>query len=285
MKKLNVAIIGVTGSVGRQTVDVIKRNADRFDIQLITAHSNAVSLEQIGKELGAKRTILTKNGMGELLRAVDETELDVALVAAAGTDIIAVAYKLAQKGIKLALANKECIVSAGKFVMAAIKESGGMIIPVDSEHSALFQCMCGHRKEDIAGLVLTASGGAFRDLPKEALETVSIKDALTNPNWSMGQKITVDSATMMNKGLELIEARYLFDIEPNKLSVVIHPQSIVHSMVSYKDGAVLAQLGLPDMRVPIAYALGCGEERIDSGVKQLDFTQNMALTFSPPDID
>jgi 1-deoxy-D-xylulose-5-phosphate reductoisomerase len=166
--------------------------------------------------------------------------------------------------------------------MAAAKLHDSSIVPVDSEHSALFQCMAGNNKCDIASFTLTASGGAFRNLSREQLETVAVKDALTNPNWKMGRKITIDSATMMNKGLELIEAYMLFGIAPSQLQVTIHPQSIIHSMVSYIDGSVMAQMGVPDMRVPISYSLGY-PDRIPSGVAPLDFSKAMELSFYPPD--
>lgn len=281
--KRKVCILGITGSIGRQAVDVIERNKDMYEVEFVSAHRNQEAMDGLARRVGAKKAVLTNGGMNQLLDLIDSTELDVALVGASGSDIIKAAVKLAEKDLILALANKECIVAAGKFIQAAVKESGSTLIPVDSEHSALFQCACGHRRDEIRGMVLTASGGAFRDRPAAEIAGATVEEALKHPSWSMGQKITIDSATMMNKGLELIEARFLFDIAPDKLSVVIHPQSIVHSMVTYSDGATVAQLSKPDMRIPISYALSypC---RSESGVEALDFSKAMSLEFYPPDM-
>ncbi|MDR2883563.1 MAG: 1-deoxy-D-xylulose-5-phosphate reductoisomerase [Deferribacteraceae bacterium] len=283
MARAKIGIIGATGSIGVQTISVIAENADKFEVVFLSAHQNASALKALGERVNAKHLILTGDGFGELERVIDDNELDIALVGASGTSIIPIAYQLACKGIRLAIANKECIVSAGRQIMAAARTHSSVIMPVDSEHSALFQCMAGNNRCDIASFILTASGGAFRDTPADKLKDVTVKDATTNPNWKMGRKITIDSATMMNKGLELIEAHMLFDIEPKKLQVVIHPQSIVHSMVSYLDGSTLAQMGNPDMRVPISYALGY-PDRLNSGVSPLDFSKAMELSFCPPDL-
>ncbi len=282
MNKRRVAVIGATGSIGKQAVDVIERNKELFEVVLLTANTNKPALEDAGRRAGAKKTLLTNNSTTELLNIIGDMEVDIALIGASGTSMIVPSYELAKRGITLALANKECIVSAGRQIASAAKAGNTAIIPVDSEHSAIFQCMAGNRRSDIVRLTLTASGGAFRDLPAGALANVTAMQALNHPNWKMGEKITVDSATMMNKGLELIEARFLFDMPSGRLNVVMHPQSIIHAMVSYRDGSVLAQMGLPDMRTPISYALGF-PARIISGVEPLDFTKTMNLEFSPPD--
>lgn len=282
MKKL--AIIGSTGSIGRQALDVVRLNRELFEVVLLSANSNSELLEAQCAEFGAKASCLTKGGNGELVSLIRDTELDLVLVAAVGAAGIMPAYESVKRGINIALANKESIVSAGRLILDTAKKSGARIIPVDSEHSAIYQCLMGHKKEQVSKIILTASGGAFRKTPKDALEFMGVSEALRHPNWQMGSKITVDSATMMNKGLELIEARYLFDTEPSKLGVIIHPQSIVHSAVSYLDGSMLAQMGYPDMRTPISFALGL-PERLRCGVKQLDLCEISRLDFFKPDLD
>ncbi|QAR34233.1 1-deoxy-D-xylulose-5-phosphate reductoisomerase [Geovibrio thiophilus] len=282
MKK--IAIIGSTGSVGRQALDVIRLNRELFDVVLLSANSNRELLEEQCAEFGTKKSCLTHGSSECLISLLDETEADLVLIAAVGAAGILPAYETVKKGTDIALANKESIVAAGRLILDAAKKSGARVIPVDSEHSAVYQCLMGHKKEHVAKIILTASGGAFRKTPNDALEFMGVKEALKHPNWNMGSKITVDSATMMNKGLELIEARYLFDIEPDRLDVVIHPQSIVHSAVSYTDGSMLAQMGYPDMRVPISFALGL-PERIESGVRQLDLCEISRLDFFKPDLN
>ena len=283
MNKRKVAVIGATGSVGRQAIDVIELNKELFDVVLLTANVNKPVLESAARRVSAKRSFLTNNQTEELVKVLNDTEIDIAIVGASGVSMITPAYELAKRGVTLALANKECIVSAGKQIVSAAKSSSASIIPVDSEHSAVFQCLNGNRRSDISRLTLTASGGAFRDYPVHALEKVTPTQALNHPNWKMGHKITVDSATMMNKGLELIEARFLFEIPSGRLDVVMHPQSVIHAMISFRDGSVLAQMSAPDMRAPISYALGY-PERILSGVEPLDFTKAMNLEFYPPDL-
>jgi 1-deoxy-D-xylulose-5-phosphate reductoisomerase len=277
--KRKVAVIGATGSVGRQAAEVLAANTDRFETVLMTAHENASELEKIALKAGAKKWGLTS---ATPLSSLTDTEIDIALIAASGSSIIKDVYNLAKRGVTLALANKESIVAAGKFITAAAKESGGLIIPVDSEHSAVFQCLKGNERKYVSKLILTASGGPFRSFTPSELQKVTVKQATEHPNWKMGKKITVDSATMMNKGLELIEARFLFDIPPDKLDAVIHPESIVHSFVAFTDSSVLAQLANADMRIPIAYALGY-PERIPSLAKQFDFSLPFNLTFYPPE--
>jgi 1-deoxy-D-xylulose-5-phosphate reductoisomerase len=279
-----IAVVGSTGSVGRQTLDVIRRNRELFDVVLLSANSNSELLEEQCAEFGVERSCLSRGENGCLVSMLKDTDADLVLVAAVGAAGILPAYETVKKGTDIALANKESIVAAGRLILDEAKKSGARVIPVDSEHSAIYQCLMGQKKEHVAKIVLTASGGAFRKTPNDALEFMGVQEALKHPNWSMGSKITVDSATMMNKGLELIEARYLFDVTPDRLDVVIHPQSIVHSAVCYTDGSMLAQMGYPDMRTPISFALGL-PDRINSGVKQLDLSEISRLDFFKPDLD
>ncbi|GAB7140485.1 1-deoxy-D-xylulose-5-phosphate reductoisomerase [Deferribacterales bacterium RsTz2092] len=291
MKKLG--IIGATGSIGRQAIDVIVRNNeanrtsdDKWDISFLSAHTDETLLAENASKVSAKKTFLTANGYDELSKYLEVEPLDMVLVGASGAGITQLVYNLAKCGTTIALANKECIVSAGSFIMSAARESGANVIPVDSEHSALLQCMLGHNRADIAELTMTASGGALRDMTASEIENVSPERALKHPNWSMGKKITIDSATLMNKGFELIEAKWLFDMPADKLKVALHPQSIVHALVSYKDGAIIAHLGVADMRIPISYALGYGlyGQRVESGVQPLNIAELGTLTFAKPDL-
>lgn len=210
-------------------------------------------------------------------------ETDIVVAAASGVASIRPVLAAAGLGKRIALANKELLVVAGKFLVAAAREGGGGIVPVDSEHSALFQAMEGHRREDVSRLILTASGGPFRDWPLRRMRSATVADALGHPTWEMGAKITVDSATLMNKGLEVIEAAWLFGVPPSRIEVLIHPQSIVHSMVEYRDGTVIAQMGLPDMRIPVAYALAY-PERLPLELPRLAPHRMGGLTFEPPDL-
>jgi 1-deoxy-D-xylulose-5-phosphate reductoisomerase len=297
----NISILGSTGSIGVSTLEIIAAYPDRFKVVALSAGRNlellcrqieafspqivAVISEESAREL---RSMLKGNkpeilhgvpGMIEVATAT-ETELVVAaIVGAAGLVPTAAAIKA---GKDIALANKETLVTAGRIIMGMVKEKNVRLYPVDSEHSAVFQSLQGQRREDVRRIILTASGGPFINYPLEKLAQVSIDDALNHPNWSMGRKITIDSATMMNKGLEVIEARWLFDMPGEKISVNIHPQSIIHSMVEYEDGCVMAQLGVPDMKAPISYALTY-PERVQTGVKALDLTELSGLTFFKPD--
>ena len=299
MKK--VSILGSTGSIGVSTLEIIAAYPNRFKVVALSAGRNlellcrqievfspqivAVISEESAREL---RSMLKGNkpeilhgvpGMIEVATAA-ETELVVAAIVGAAGLVPTVAAIKAGKDI--ALANKETLVTAGRIIMGMVKEKKVGLYPVDSEHSAVFQSLQGQRREDVRRIILTASGGPFINYPLENLAQVSIDDALNHPNWSMGRKITIDSATMMNKGLEVIEARWLFDMPGEKISVNIHPQSIIHSMVEYEDGCVMAQLGVPDMKAPIAYALTY-PERVRTGVKALDLTALSGLTFFNPD--
>lgn len=299
MKKLT--ILGSTGSIGVSTLEVVSAYRDRFQVVALTAGSN---LELLKQQIEAFRPGLVSvlnadlamqldrmltgpkpeihHGVPGLIAAATAGESDVvvaAIVGAAGLVPTAAAIKA---GKDIALANKETLVTAGRIIMDLVKEKGVGLYPVDSEHSAVFQSLEGQSRKDVKRIILTASGGPFLNLPLENLLRVSIADALNHPNWSMGQKITIDSATMMNKGLEVIEARWLFDTPAERIAVNIHPQSIIHSMVEYADGCVMAQLGVPDMKAPIAYALTY-PERIPTGVKPLDLTALSGLTFMAPD--
>jgi len=301
-----LAILGSTGSVGTSTLDVVARHPDRFQVVGLTSYQrtdllveqcqrfrprvavvpDATRAATVRAELAA-RGVATEVRVGpaalsELAAAGDVDSVMAAIVGAAGLPPCMAA---ARAGKRLLLANKEALVVGGALFMRAVREGGATLLPIDSEHSAIFQCL----PEDprtwatrIDHIVLTASGGPFRQRDPETLHGVTPEQAVAHPNWVMGRKISVDSATMMNKALEVIEARWLFDLEPERIRVVIHPQSIIHSMVVCRDGSVLAQLGTPDMKVPIAYGLSF-PERIESGAPRLDFTQLQALSFEPAD--
>ena len=284
MSKKRIGIIGSTGSVGYQAVEVVLANRELFDVVFLTAHTNKQLLFKQVERLDASYGVITsESGDNAIAEILDGERPDMVLHAASGVGGIKPAYEIAARGIDMALANKESIVAAGELILEAAKTNGSKIIPVDSEHSAIFQCLMGQRKKSLSAITLTASGGPFRNRPSDAMDYVSMQEALRHPNWSMGQKISVDSATMMNKGLELIEARYLFDIDPNMLEVVVHPESIVHSFVTFKDGSTIAQLGRPDMRIPISFALGF-PERIVSGAEPAELWKLGKLTFEKPDL-
>jgi 1-deoxy-D-xylulose-5-phosphate reductoisomerase len=300
MKK--IAILGSTGSIGTQALDIIERNRSYFKIEALSAHNNIELLkEQIDKfkprvvtvvdkekaeilksKISSKTEILV--GPGGLKEIASIKNLDMVLVAVVGIAGLEATIAALSTGNDVALANKETLVAGGQLVMNTAKVHGSSIIPVDSEHSAILQCIKGARKKDIKGIVLTASGGPFRGYTREDLEKVTVEDALKHPNWVMGQKITIDSATLMNKGLELIEAKWLFDLDIEQIKVVIHPESIIHSMVEFIDNSVLAQLGLADMRIPILYALTY-PERMPSPVESLDLLKLKKLSFEEADLE
>lgn len=301
MKQLS--ILGSTGSIGVSTLEIVAAYPERFRVIALTAGKNlelfARQIRQFSpriaavaspadvpqlKEMCSGLEVEILGGVEGLTAAAtaDETEMVVAaIVGAAGLAPTAAAVRA---GKDIALANKETLVTAGHLFMEMVQQYGIKLYPVDSEHSAIFQSIEGHRSQDISKIILTASGGPFRNTPVEQLKHVTVGDALNHPNWSMGRKITIDSATMMNKGLEVLEARWLFDAPVDKIEVNIHPQSIIHSMVEYVDGCVIAQLGTPDMKAPIAYALSY-PERIATGVQPLDLTTFSGLTFFKPDLD
>lgn len=301
-QRKGIAILGSTGSIGQSALKVISRYPERFNVVALAGGEN---LEKMVEQVIQFRPLVASMAREEMAKALKErvkgkVHLDVlhgeeglgavathsegqivvsALVGAAGLTPTLEAIKA---GKDVALANKETLVMAGQIVIREAREAGVRILPVDSEHSAIFQALQGHRKEDVRRIILTASGGAFLRLPRERLEDVTPEEALEHPNWKMGQKVTVDSASLMNKALEVIEARWLFDIPPSKIHVQIHPQSIVHSMVEYIDGSVIAQMGIPDMQIPIAYALAF-PERIKTGLPPLDLFKVGPLTFMEPE--
>ena len=297
-----ISILGSTGSVGTQTLDLVSNMGD-IKVQGLTTNINIDLLEkQIHKFKPIKVAVMDKEKAEELrgrlkiqgirvevLSGIDGL-IQVATLAAVDTVVTSVVgmigliptIKAIESGKDIALANKETLVTAGQIVMDAAKENGVFIYPVDSEHSAIFQCLRGNESEPIHKIILTASGGPFRLKPLEELGSVTVADALKHPNWDMGQKISIDSATMMNKGLEVIEAKYLFDLELDQIDVIVHPQSIIHSMVEFEDATIMAQLGSPDMRGPIQYALN-HPNRKDGGIERVDFKKYNALTFEEPD--
>jgi len=293
-----IGIVGSTGSIGRQAVDVILRNKDAFEVIFLSCNSNMQEMQKQVTLLKPKFAVIldgdkeiqeigdTKvfHTISDLLSIISSEKIDLLLSAAVGFFGIKPTYEAIKNGIDIALANKESIVSGGKILTALAKRTGSKIIPVDSEHSAIYQCLMGNDKKKVSSITLTASGGPFMKRPDDSLSFVSVEETLKHPNWSMGAKITVDSATMMNKGLELIEAKYLFDLPAEILNVVIHPQSIIHSLVSYIDGSTMAQLGYPDMRTPISFALGF-PERIESGVSTINLAKISSLTFYEPDLN
>jgi 1-deoxy-D-xylulose-5-phosphate reductoisomerase len=302
MKKLS--ILGSTGSIGVSTLEIVAAHPDRFEVVALTAGSNLDLLQQqIARFSPRLVTVMTDElaaelsrrlpaaprpeilaGVPGLIAAATAAEADMVVAAIVGAAGLVPTAAAISAGKDVALANKETLVTAGHLIMAMAADKGVRLYPVDSEHSAVFQSLHGHRDADVRRIILTASGGPFRTWPLERLANVTVADALNHPNWSMGQKITIDSATMMNKGLEVIEARWLFDLPGERIAVNIHPQSIIHSMVEYVDGCVMAQLGVPDMKAPIAYALTF-PERIPTGVKPLDLTELSGLTFFQPDLD
>lgn len=296
----NLAILGSTGSIGTQTLDVVRDLPEMFRVAVLAANTSDKKLEAQIDEFRPELAVLADEAAAERLKARYKGATKIlggedGLVAAAvfpavdmvvtslmGFAGLAPTLAAIRAGKNIALANKETLVAAGELVRREASAHGAAILPVDSEHSALFQCLQGEKREAVESLILTASGGPFRGRRKEALAGVSIGDCLKHPTWSMGRKITVDSATLVNKGLEVIEAHWLYNMPYDKIKVVIHPQSIVHSMVAFQDGAVMAQLGVPDMRLPIQYALTY-PERMASTLARLDFTRLGTLTFEEPD--
>lgn len=299
MKK--IAILGSTGSIGTQTLEVVREHKDELCVTALAAghnkeklkeqiaefHPSVVSLAdetlalELKKELaGSGVTVLS--GMDGLVSVAGAQESDVVVTAVVGMMGILPTMEAIRKGKDIALANKETLVTAGHLIIPMAEQYGVSILPVDSEHSAIFQCLHGARRQDVDKILLTASGGPFRGKTLADLENVTLEDALRHPNWSMGRKITIDSSTMVNKGLEVMEARWLFDVDYDQIEVVIQPQSIIHSMVQFTDGAILAQLGTPDMKVPIEYALFYPERRSLKG-DRLDFGTLQSITFEKPD--
>lgn len=295
-----VTILGATGSVGQSTVDLIARNPESYRVEALVAATSVELLADQARRLHAKLAVVAEPTR---YRALKEALAGTAVEAAAGAEAVrdaaerpaewvmaavvgfaglAPTLAAARRGAMVALANKEALVCAGRLLIDAIESSGGVLLPVDSEHNAIFQVFEPGQRHAVDRLILTASGGPFRDWSLADMADATPEQALAHPNWDMGDKISIDSATMMNKGLELIEAHLLFGLPPEQVEIVIHPQSVIHSMVAYRDGSVLAQLGTPDMRVPITHALGW-PSRIDGPAARLDFTTLSALTFERPD--
>jgi 1-deoxy-D-xylulose-5-phosphate reductoisomerase len=272
-----VAVLGATGSIGRQALEVLDANPDLECCALASGKSELARLAASYPEARAQVG-------GDLVELLEETQPDVVLNAVVGFAGIHATLWALEHGVTLALANKESLVAAGELALAAQSRGRGAILPVDSEHSAAFQCLDGQATDVVESLVLTASGGPFRGRTRAELESVTVEDALAHPTWSMGPKITVDSATLANKGLELIEAHFLFDLAYEQIEVVVHPTSIVHALVRLRDGALLAHLGYPDMRVPISYALTY-PARAATSLPQLDLASGMTLEFEAPDLE
>ena len=303
MEKRRIAILGSTGSIGRQTLDVIREHRDLFEVELLTCNSSFMTLAAQAREFDANNAVIcdetkykaladalegsdTKafSGMKSVCDLVTSDRIDIVVASMVGFSGLAPTLAAIKAGKVIALANKETLVAAGSIVMGLAKKHNAPILPVDSEHSAIFQCLLAAQGNKVRKIHLTASGGPFRTWDKEKITTATKDMALKHPNWSMGAKITIDSATMMNKGFEVIEAKWLFDTPVEKINVVVHPESIIHSMVEFEDGAVIAQMAEPDMREPIQFAIGF-PERLPLGNKKLDFSKLGSISFSEPDLD
>ena len=279
MSKKKIVILGATGSIGMNAVDVVRTHPDDFSVAAVAALRSREKCEELARELGCRAYV----GEDAAVRAVEENDADICLVATVGMSGLRPTMAAVERGMDVALATKEVMVMAGEFVTAEAKRRGVKLIPVDSEHSAIFQCMQGSPRESVERLVLTASGGPFLDGPAD-LSSVTPGEALNHPRWKMGPKVTIDSSTMMNKGFEMLEARWLFDVPMDRIDVVVHPESIVHSLVTFSDGATLAQLSPPDMRVAIQYAL-TWPTRLPAERAALDLPGIGSLTFRAPDMD
>ncbi len=301
--KKRIAILGSTGSIGRQALEVIAAHADVFEVELLTANGNIELLEKQVRQFTPSTAVVTDKekykifkeniadipvkafaGIESVEQAVQSDSIDIVLTAMVGYAGLLPTIAAIKSKKTIALANKETLVVAGKIITALADDNGVRIYPVDSEHSAIFQCLAGEFHNPIEKIYLTASGGPFRGKSKKELEQVTLAQALKHPNWSMGAKITVDSATMMNKGLEMIEAKWLFGLQPHQIHVVVHPQSIIHSVVQFTDGSMKAQMGLPDMKLPILYALSF-PHRLKTDFKRFNFLDYPQLTFEKPDTE
>ena len=303
IKKKHIAILGSTGSIGTQALEVIDSQKELFEVEVLTANSNWELLITQAKKFHPNVVVIAEQdkyekvnnalsdlgikvyaGQEALAEVVEMENIDLLLTALVGYAGLKPTIRAIKAGKNIALANKETLVVAGCLISKLCKESGASIYPVDSEHSALFQCLVGEENNAIEKIYLTASGGPFRGLKKEDLSAIKKEQALKHPNWDMGAKITIDSATLMNKGLEVIEAKWLFDLKAEQIEVVVHPQSIIHSAVQFEDGSIKAQLGLPDMKLPIQYALGF-PERLKNNFKRFNFMDYPNLTFEKPDLE
>ena len=299
--KRRIAILGSTGSIGTQALEVVKQHPDKFDVEVLTAHSNAPLLIRQAMEFMPNAVVISKESMYKLVsealnpydikvytgsssieQIVEMESIDMVLVALVGWSGLKPTLHAIEAGKPIALANKETLVVAGELVTKLAREKGVNIYPVDSEHSAIFQCLAGEFHNPVEKIILTASGGPFRGMNYEELQKVTKEQALKHPNWNMGCKVTIDSATLMNKGLEVIEAKWLFNVDINQIEVVVHPQSIIDSMVQFADGSIKAQMGMPDMRLPIQYALSY-PQRLPSQFPKFSFEQCLQFTFEKPD--
>jgi 1-deoxy-D-xylulose-5-phosphate reductoisomerase len=296
-----ITILGVTGSVGSSTVDLIRREPDRYRVEAVSAHRNVRALAGIARDIGARFAVVADPdcydelkaalagsgieaaaGEGALVEAA-QRPADWVMAAISGAAGLKSALAAIERGATVALANKECLVCAGALFMRCAASAGATVLPVDSEHNAVFQALGAGRREDVKRVILTASGGPFRTWSLDEIKAATPEQALRHPNWVMGPKITIDSATMMNKGLELIEAHHLFALKPDEIDVLVHPQSVIHGMVEFRDGSVVAQMGSPDMRTPIAHCLAW-PRRIDAPAPRLDLAQVRELTFEEADL-
>ena len=303
MEKRRIAILGSTGSIGRQALDVIREHRNLFEVELLTCNSSFMTLAAQAREFDANNVVIcdetrykalndalkdsdTKvfTGIKSVCDLVASDRVDIVVASMVGFSGLAPTISAIKAGKVIALANKETLVAAGSIVMEMSRKYGAPILPVDSEHSAIFQCLLAAQGNKVSKIHLTASGGPFRTWDKEKIASATKDMALKHPNWSMGAKITIDSATMMNKGFEVIEARWLFDTPVEKINVVVHPESVIHSMVEFEDGAVIAQMASPDMREPIQFAIGF-PERLPLSNKKLDFAELGSLSFFKPDLD
>lgn len=302
-EKRRIAILGSTGSIGRQALDVVRQHKDLFEVELLTANNSSALLIEQAMEFRPGSVVICNEakyqevadalqpndikvftGMDSVCSLVEAEDIDIVLTALVGFSGLRPTISAIKAGKIIALANKETLVAGGSVVMDLARKYNSPILPVDSEHSAIFQCLLGATGNPIARIHLTASGGPFRTWDRDRIAAATKNEALKHPQWTMGAKITIDSATMMNKGFEMIEARWLFDTAPDKINIVVHPQSIIHSMVEFADGAVIAQLGNPDMREPIQFALSF-PERLTLNNKKLDFASLQGLTFEEPDME
>lgn len=302
-EKRRIAILGSTGSIGRQALDVVRQHKDLFEVELLTANNSSALLIEQAMEFRPGSVVICNEakyqevadalqpndikvftGMDSVCSLVEADDIDIVLTALVGFSGLRPTISAIKAGKIIALANKETLVAGGSVVMDLARKYNSPILPVDSEHSAIFQCLLGATGNPISRIHLTASGGPFRTWDRDRIAAATKNEALKHPQWTMGAKITIDSATMMNKGFEMIEARWLFDTAPDKINIVVHPQSIIHSMVEFADGAVIAQLGNPDMREPIQFALSF-PERLSLNNKKLDFASLQGLTFEEPDME
>ncbi|MGB1470869.1 MAG: 1-deoxy-D-xylulose-5-phosphate reductoisomerase [Candidatus Puniceispirillaceae bacterium] len=299
--KKRLTVFGATGSVGSSTLSLVREHPDKFSLHALSANSDYHSLAQLAQEFQPCYVVIADKAfytpLSELLagsgitvlagqKALEEVaaqKVDLLVAAIVGLAGLAPVWRAVEAGQNIALANKETLVAAGHLIMPAAEKNGATLLPIDSEHNAIFQCLRYENQADIEKIILTASGGPFREMSVAEMQDVTIEQALSHPNWSMGPKVTIDSATMMNKGLELIEAAWLFDRGAEKLDAIIHPQSSIHGLVGFKDGSWLAQLGIADMRVPISYALGW-PDRLGWQGQEFDFTQALQLDFAPIDL-